>query len=114
MCGLIAYIVELLKSFLELRDTAAKDESSQGKGFGANRPREEWGIDLSKLEFKNLVVHGTYGSMYQGTYDDQDVAGTCLFLLILARNIYLLSCNPMFIKTKGISVLILSISAYLV
>ncbi|KNA22976.1 hypothetical protein SOVF_028980 isoform B [Spinacia oleracea] len=45
-----------------------------GKGFDINRPREEWEIDLSKLELKHLVAHGTYGSVYRGTYDDQDVA----------------------------------------
>lgn len=38
------------------------------------RPREEWEIDLSKLEMKNVVAHGAYGTVYRGTYDDQDVA----------------------------------------
>lgn len=43
------------------------------------RPREEWEIDLSKLEMKNVVAHGAYGTVYRGTYDDQDVAGNSFF-----------------------------------
>lgn len=40
----------------------------------AGKPREEWEIDLSKLELKHVVAHGTYGTVYRGTYDNQDVA----------------------------------------
>ncbi|KAI3805304.1 hypothetical protein L1987_27544 [Smallanthus sonchifolius] len=39
-----------------------------------NRPKEPWEIDLAKLEIKNLIARGTYGTVYRGTYDDQDVA----------------------------------------
>ncbi|KAI3819354.1 hypothetical protein L1987_13183 [Smallanthus sonchifolius] len=35
---------------------------------------EEWEIDLSKLDIKNVVAHGTYGTVYKGVYDGQDVA----------------------------------------
>ncbi|XP_010695489.2 serine/threonine-protein kinase STY13 isoform X2 [Beta vulgaris subsp. vulgaris] len=44
------------------------------KALQTERPKEEWEIDLSKLELKNVVAHGTYGSVYRGTYDNQDVA----------------------------------------
>ncbi|CAI0465848.1 unnamed protein product [Linum tenue] len=37
-------------------------------------PKEEWEIDLSKLDIKNQIARGTYGTVYKGTYDNQDVA----------------------------------------
>lgn len=40
----------------------------------SQRPKEEWEIDLSKLDMRNLLAQGTYGSVYRGTYDNQDVA----------------------------------------
>lgn len=39
------------------------------------KPREVWEIDLSKLQIKDLVARGTYGTIYRGTYDNLDVAG---------------------------------------
>ncbi|RZC67772.1 hypothetical protein C5167_011464 [Papaver somniferum] len=39
-----------------------------------NTPMEEWEIDLSKLGIKDVIAHGTYGSVYKGVYDGQDVA----------------------------------------
>ncbi|KAL2922650.1 Serine/threonine-protein kinase STY13 [Bienertia sinuspersici] len=44
------------------------------KQLDTEHPKEEWEIDLSKMELKHLVAHGTYGSVYRGTYDNQDVA----------------------------------------
>ncbi|KAK4364349.1 hypothetical protein RND71_015707 [Anisodus tanguticus] len=38
------------------------------------RPKEVWEIDPSKLEIRYLVAQGTYGTVYRGTYDNQDVA----------------------------------------
>ncbi|KAI3995064.1 hypothetical protein MKX01_020836 [Papaver californicum] len=35
---------------------------------------EEWEIDLSKLSMKDVIAHGTYGVVYKGVYDGQDVA----------------------------------------
>ncbi|KAF3796070.1 Serine/threonine-protein kinase [Nymphaea thermarum] len=40
----------------------------------AQRPNAEWEIDLSKLDVKNVIAHGTYGTVYRGVYDGQDVA----------------------------------------
>uniref|UniRef100_A0A7N0TMT3 Protein kinase domain-containing protein n=1 Tax=Kalanchoe fedtschenkoi TaxID=63787 RepID=A0A7N0TMT3_KALFE len=36
--------------------------------------KEEWEIDLSKLDIRNVIAHGTYGTVYKGVYDGQDVA----------------------------------------
>lgn len=41
---------------------------------GPLRPKEEWEIDLSKLDIRYVVAKGTYGTVYRGTYDGQDVA----------------------------------------
>ncbi|KAL0371280.1 UNVERIFIED_CONTAM: Serine/threonine-protein kinase STY13 [Sesamum angustifolium] len=44
----------------------------------AHNKLEEWEIDLAKLDIKNVIAHGTYGTVYKGVYDGQDVAGTGL------------------------------------
>ncbi|OMO85637.1 hypothetical protein COLO4_21530 [Corchorus olitorius] len=38
------------------------------------RPKEEWEIDLAKLDLRHVIAHGTYGTVYRATYDSQDVA----------------------------------------
>ncbi|XP_022138142.1 serine/threonine-protein kinase STY17-like [Momordica charantia] len=38
------------------------------------KPKEEWEIDLSKLDIRYVVAHGTYGTVFRGAYDNQDVA----------------------------------------
>ncbi|GAA0166216.1 non-receptor serine/threonine protein kinase [Lithospermum erythrorhizon] len=38
------------------------------------RPKEAWEIDPLKLQIRYLVAQGTYGTVYRGTYDGQDVA----------------------------------------
>lgn len=50
-----------------------------------NEP-EEWEIDLSKLDIKNVIAHGTYGTVYKGVYDGQDVAGNLRFILDLSKD----------------------------
>ncbi|XP_072951492.1 serine/threonine-protein kinase 52-like [Typha angustifolia] len=41
---------------------------------GVKRPKEEWEIDLSMLDIRYVVAQGTYGTVFRGTYDGQDVA----------------------------------------
>lgn len=50
---------------------------SKGKA-DSKRPMEGWEIDLSKLEIRYVISQGTYGTVYRGTYDGQDVAGIVL------------------------------------
>lgn len=42
------------------------------------KAKEEWEIDLAKLETSNVIARGTYGTVYKGIYDGQDVAGNRL------------------------------------
>lgn len=61
------------------------------------RPQEEWAIDLSKLDIKYVVAQGTYGIVYRGTYDNQDVAGNhqlipFQFFYFLLLNFFVLFC----------------------
>lgn len=44
------------------------------KNIERTRPKEEWEIDLSKLDIRYVVARGTYGIVYRGTYDERDVA----------------------------------------
>lgn len=39
------------------------------------RKMEEWEIDLNKVVLKNIIARGTFGTVYKGTFEGQDVAG---------------------------------------
>ncbi|KAD3338261.1 hypothetical protein R6Q59_027057 [Mikania micrantha] len=47
---------------------------SRDRDKDANIKKEEWEIDLAKLDIRNVIAHGTYGTVYRGVYDGQDVA----------------------------------------
>ncbi|CAG7866299.1 unnamed protein product [Brassica rapa] len=48
--------------------TAVKSSTS------TKAPMHEWEIDLSKLDMKHVLAHGTYGTVYRGVYAGQQVA----------------------------------------
>lgn len=43
------------------------------------RKTEEWEIELAKLDIRHEIARGTYGTVYRGAYDGQDVAGIFAF-----------------------------------
>lgn len=45
--------------------TAVKSSTS------TKAPMHEWEIDLSKLDMKHVLAHGTYGTVYRGVYAGQ-------------------------------------------
>ncbi|KAL1316968.1 hypothetical protein HN51_069083 [Arachis hypogaea] len=47
---------------------------SRTMSLDVKRPKEEWEIDLAKLDLRYAVAHGAYGTVYRGTYDTKDVA----------------------------------------
>jgi hypothetical protein len=60
-------------------------------------PREllEWEIDLGKLDIDKQVASGTFGVVYRGTYDGDDVAGTYPRLAS-----HLSTCNSVSVRDK--------------
>ena len=56
----------------------------------ARRPKEEWEIDLKKLDIRSIIAHGTFGTVYRGVYDGQDVAGMLLLFLLCPELICLI------------------------
>lgn len=51
-----------------------------------NTKREVWEIDLVKLDIRHVIAHGTYGTVYRGAYDGQDVAGNFQSLVFVSIN----------------------------
>ncbi|KAK7405922.1 hypothetical protein VNO78_07534 [Psophocarpus tetragonolobus] len=44
------------------------------RSIESKRPKEEWEVDLAKLDLRYVVARGAYGIVYKGTYDNRDVA----------------------------------------
>ncbi|CAM8949184.1 unnamed protein product [Rhodiola kirilowii] len=58
---------------IDLKSLDAKLEKHLSRVW-SQRTREEWEIDLLKLELRYMIARGTYGTVYRATYDSQDVA----------------------------------------
>ncbi|KAL8140067.1 hypothetical protein V2J09_006088 [Rumex salicifolius] len=54
----------------QMKKRWSKETSSETK----KRPKEEWEIELGSLELTYVIAHGTYGTVYRGTYGAKDVA----------------------------------------
>ncbi|KAK6239169.1 hypothetical protein QUC31_004638 [Theobroma cacao] len=50
--------------------------SRDDRDISTKTKKEEWEIDLAKLDIRHVIAHGTYGTVYRGVYDSQDVAGS--------------------------------------
>ncbi|MBA0797596.1 hypothetical protein Gohar_008277 [Gossypium harknessii] len=48
------------------------------KNIEKQRPVEAWEVDLSKIDLRYVIAHGTYGTVYRATYDNKDVAGASM------------------------------------
>ncbi|KAH6757119.1 Protein kinase superfamily protein [Perilla frutescens var. hirtella] len=66
--------IDLKSLDLQLEKHLSRVWSKNLETQSSQRPREVWEIDPTKLEILYLVAQGTYGTVYRGTYDGQDVA----------------------------------------
>lgn len=67
---------DLVNLDMQLEKTRSKVWLDQQRGASPAQPGEllEWEIDLAKLDIQNQVASGTFGVVYRGTYDGNDVA----------------------------------------
>lgn len=73
--------IDLKSLDVQLEKHLSRVWSSNLEKQNQQRPKEVWEIDPLKLEIKYLVAKGTYGTVYRGTYDNQDVAGNISFYI---------------------------------
>ncbi|XP_073050208.1 serine/threonine-protein kinase 54 [Primulina eburnea] len=66
--------IDLKSLDVQLEKHLSRAWSRDIEAKGSQKPKEVWEIDPSKLEIRYLVAQGTYGTVYRGTYDNQDVA----------------------------------------
>ena len=76
--GLAVWDVEYAKKLCRemSSDTQKAAAAAAEKKKKKNEREQEWDpIDTSKLEIRGVIAKGTYGTVYRGVYDGQDVAG---------------------------------------
>jgi len=78
---------------IDLKSLDAQLEKHLSRVWSRNaetkRPKEEWEVDLAKLDLRYVVAQGAYGTVYRGTYDSQDVAGIYFISYLLLRTFIL-------------------------
>lgn len=52
-----------------------KQVSHAWSKVGESHVKEDWEVDLAKLDIRHVISHGTYGTVYKGVYDGLQVAG---------------------------------------
>ncbi|KAM0951866.1 putative dual-specificity kinase TKL-Pl-4 family [Dioscorea sansibarensis] len=65
--------IDLKSLDIQLEKKMSKVWTKDNRG-SAQRPKEEWEIDVSKLDVRYVLARGTYGTVYRGSYDGQEVA----------------------------------------
>ncbi|KAL8481721.1 hypothetical protein ACS0TY_028025 [Phlomoides rotata] len=66
--------IDLKNLDVQLEKHLSRVWSRNVEGQTNQRLKEVWEIDPMKLEIRYLVAQGTYGTVYRGTYNGQDVA----------------------------------------
>ncbi|KAL3626308.1 hypothetical protein CASFOL_029857 [Castilleja foliolosa] len=66
--------IDLKNLDMQLENHLSRVWSRNTDNESKNKPKEEWEIDPSMLKIRYLVAQGTYGTVYRGTYNSQDVA----------------------------------------
>nr|XP_043638378.1 serine/threonine-protein kinase STY13-like [Erigeron canadensis] len=60
---------------IDFRSWYVDQEDFLAKFWASKREiQEEWQIDLSNLDIKNVVANGAYGTLYKGVYNGREVA----------------------------------------
>lgn len=67
--------IDLKKLDIQLEKTLSRVWTMSRTNTISPKPKEEWEIDLAKLDIRHVVAKGTYGTVYRGNYDGKDVAG---------------------------------------
>ncbi|XP_039140048.1 serine/threonine-protein kinase STY13 [Dioscorea cayenensis subsp. rotundata] len=65
--------IDLKSLDIQLEKKMSKVWTKDNRG-STQRPKEEWEIDVSKLDVRYVLARGTYGTVYRGSYDGQEVA----------------------------------------
>ncbi|KAG8370240.1 hypothetical protein BUALT_Bualt14G0097400 [Buddleja alternifolia] len=66
--------IDLKSLDVQLEKHLSRVWSKNVESQNSQKPKEVWEIDPLQLEIRYLVAQGTYGTVYRGTYNSQDVA----------------------------------------